>query len=86
MARVKISQTQATHRDRSLDMTDSGGNDDRSTRNTAGTRALGFGTFFFGLGFLAAVFFASAFFATAFLIALGTGFRDRVAMLQVYQN
>jgi hypothetical protein len=34
-----------------------------------------------GAGFLDAVFFA-----IAFLIAFDTGFCDRVAMLQVYQN
>lgn len=81
MARVKICQTHATQSDRSPDITDSGGNADRSTRNTAGTRAFGLGALFLGLGFFAAVFFA-----TAFLIAFGAGFRDRVAMLQVYQN
>src|ERR1700677_5098207 len=92
MARVKICQTQATHSGRSLDITDSGGNPDRSIRKTAGTRA------FFAAGFLAAAFFlveaglligaslGTAFFATAFLAGFTARFPVGVAMIHVYQT
>src|SRR5580698_7835251 len=53
MARVKICHTQATHSQRSLEMMDSGGNADRSTRKTT------------GFAFLTGVFFATAFLAGA---------------------
>lgn len=84
MARVKICQTQATHSHRSLDVTDSGGNADRSTRKAE------------GLVFLASVFFATIFLTTIFLDAARltgaffTGFAARfparVAMLHMYQT
>jgi adenylate cyclase len=48
---VKICQTQATHSDRSVQVTDSGGNADRSTRKTA------------GFAFFANIFLATTFLA-----------------------
>ena len=90
-ALLVICQTQATHSDRSLDITDSGGNVDRSTRKTAGTRVF-FTAAFLATVFLATVFLATGFFLTAifFAAAFFTGFAarffDPVAMLHVYQN
>jgi len=76
MAPVKICQTQATHNDRSLEMMDSGGNADKSTRNPEP-----------GLLLAAAFrFLTAAFFATTFLAGFPARFADRVAMFQVYQN
>src|ERR1700733_7451951 len=93
MARVKICQTQATQSDRSLDITDSDGNADRSTRKTRGPTVfffwpafVFFGPAFFAAGFFGLDFLGLGFWAAFFFTALGARFCDRVAMLQVYQN
>jgi hypothetical protein len=84
MARVKICQTHATHSDRWFRVTDSGGNEDKSTRKTAGFDV--FTGVFLAAVFLAAVFLAGVFLATTFLAGFPIRLSVRVPMIHVYQN
>ena len=95
MARVKICQTQATHSDRSLDMTDSGGKAERSIRKAAGlaffrtlllrTQSSSRPSSWLKSSWVA-VFLIATFLATAFFAGFAARFRVRVAMLHVYQT
>jgi hypothetical protein len=84
MARVKVCQTHATQSHRSLDVTDSDGNADRSTRKTEGWDFLA-GVFLAGI-FLATIFLAADFLAGAFFAGFAARFPVRVAMLHMYQT